>query len=115
MKNEKTQAEYRAEILDAAKDCVCADRNRQYGEPEDNFRIIGDLWGRYIAEACIDLSTEDGGCRVHIRPVDVANLMVLFKVGRAATADCQKSDTYVDMAGYAACAGGMIGVEGEAE
>ena len=114
MENEKTQAEMRAYVLDAAKSCVCADRNRQYGEPEDNFRIIGDLWGRYIAEACIELQ-DGGGCRVHIRPLDVANLMVLFKVGRAATAVCQKPDTYIDIAGYAACAAGMIDGEGATE
>ena len=110
----RTPIEKRAAVLDAAKGCVCSDRNRQYGEPEDNFRIIGDLWGRYIAEACVEL--QDDGCRVHIRPLDVANLMVLFKVGRAATAIDQKPDTYVDIAGYAACAAGMIeDDEGESE
>lgn len=33
--------------------------------------------------------------------------MILFKVGRAAAAMEDHRDTYVDIAGYAACAGGM--------
>jgi hypothetical protein len=35
-------------------------------------------------------------------------LMVLFKVARAATGINITKDTLVDIAGYAACAGGMI-------
>lgn len=30
----------RKEILEAAEQCVCHDRNEQYGEPENNFAVI---------------------------------------------------------------------------
>lgn len=30
--------------LDEAKKCVCMDRNQQYGEPEQNFTVIAQLW-----------------------------------------------------------------------
>ena len=30
----------RSEILDTAYGYVCADRNAQYGEPEDSFEVI---------------------------------------------------------------------------
>lgn len=101
----------REEILREAIRCVCSDRNQQYGEPEDSFRMIGDLWGRYIAEKCLDVWTDENGeacCHVEILPEDVALLMVLFKVCRGATGEKITKDTLVDIAGYAACAGGMI-------
>lgn len=37
----------REEILNAAKQCVCQDRNDQYGSPEDNFETIAGLWTMY--------------------------------------------------------------------
>lgn len=97
------RAELRRQILESAITCVCTDRNLQYGEPEDSFAVISKLWEVYMAAKCVGKERE-----VCILPEDVCNLMVLFKVGRGATAMEQKKDTYVDMAGYAACAGGMI-------
>lgn len=87
-------ADRRREILVDAAACVCTDRNLMYGEPEDNFRMIAGMWSAYLG---IPLGAED-----------VANMMILFKVGRAATAERTTRDTYVDIAGYAACAGGFI-------
>ncbi len=118
MDTNKTPAELRAEILDTARSCVCADRNLQYGEPEDSFRMIGELWGRYIAEKCLGLfigKDREPCCRVEIKPEDVAMLMVLFKVCRGATGEHITKDTLVDIAGYAACAAGMIDEEGDTE
>lgn len=40
----------RADILDKAKQCVCQDRDNQYGSPEDNFRIIAALWSVCLKE-----------------------------------------------------------------
>ena len=34
----------RAEILDKAKQCVCGQREKEYGSPEDNFLTIAKLW-----------------------------------------------------------------------
>ena len=40
-----------------------------------------------------------------ITPEDVAVMMMLFKIARYITADTPIVDTFVDIAGYAACAG----------
>ena len=34
----------RAEILAAAKRCVCGDREEDYGSPERNFKTIAIMW-----------------------------------------------------------------------
>lgn len=85
----------RAEILHEAKRCVCTDRNQQYGEPEDNFRIIAALWSVYLCARGFDEP---------LGPADVGAMMALFKLGRIATGG-GKADNFIDLAGYAACAG----------
>ena len=30
----------REEFLEAAKKCICGDRDKQYGKPEDNFQRV---------------------------------------------------------------------------
>lgn len=85
----------RAEILKAAERCVCTDRNQQYGEPEDNFRIIAALWNVYLFGR---------GAKAQLNPADIGAMMALFKLGRIATGG-NKADNFIDLAGYAACAG----------
>ena len=89
----------RAGILDAAKEIVTGERERQYGKPEDNFRMIGNLWEIYLKARCLD---RDGG--LDILPEDVAMMMSLLKIARIASGN-YKTDSFVDLAGYAACAG----------
>lgn len=43
----------RKEILEAAAACVCGDREEDYGTPEDNFRLIADLWSVYIKKNAV--------------------------------------------------------------
>lgn len=85
----------RADILKAAERCVCTDRNQQYGEPEDNFRIISMLWSVYLCAR---------GMEQPLGAADVGAMMALFKLGRIATGG-DKADNFIDLAGYAACAG----------
>ena len=91
---EKTTREY---ILREAARIVCGDRNAQYGEPEDSFRAIAEFWETYVREKCVTPGED-----VCIRSEDVAMMMVLLKVAR--TFGGTKADTYIDIAGYAACA-----------
>ena len=79
----------RESILDAAKRCVCGDREQDYGSPEDNFAVIAALWTAYTG--------------TDITPKDVAMMMALLKIARAKAGS--KLDTYIDLAGYAACGG----------
>ena len=81
----------RKNILTDAIGCVCNDREVQYGDPEDNFYRIAKLWNAYLGDNVVD-------------EVDVAMMMALLKVARAKTGR-NKADNFVDLAGYAACAG----------
>lgn len=89
----------RKEILEAATRCVCGDREQDYGTPEKNFELIGELWTTYLKAKCV--SPEADVC---INGEDVAMLMCLFKIARIATGR-GKADSFIDLAGYAACAG----------
>lgn len=77
----------RLDTLKAAADCVCGSREEDYGSPEDNFAVIAALWTAYTG--------------ADITPKDVAMMMALLKIARARAGS--KPDTYVDLAGYAAC------------
>jgi hypothetical protein len=88
----------RTDILDAAKRCVCGDREQDYGSPENNFSTIANLWTDYLlASRKIDLV--EG-----ISPVDVAAMLALLKIARIASGH-SKEDNWIDLAGYAACGG----------
>ncbi len=88
----------RSELLDAAKRCVCGQRERDYGTPEDNFQMIALLWSVYK--------------KAVFTPLDVAMMMSLLKVARIA-AGTATEDSFVDLAGYAACGGEIAAKEEE--
>lgn len=77
----------RLDTLKAAAECVCGSREEDYGSPEDNFAVIAGLWTAYTG--------------TDVTPKDVAMMMALLKIARAKAGS--KPDTYVDLAGYAAC------------
>lgn len=86
----------REEILDKAKACVCVDKENTYGKPEDNFAMIANFWSEYLFAKGILEEVIDSD--------DVAIMMALLKIARIATGKA-KEDNYIDLAGYAACAG----------
>lgn len=98
----------RSEILEAARTCVCSQREQDYGTPEDNFETIGLLWGVYLRAAHPELAKVMA--TNHIIAKDVAAMMALLKVARIATGS--SPDSFVDLAGYAACAGEIAAKEG---
>ena len=79
----------RATILREAEQCVCGHREQDYGSPEDNFARIAGLWSAYL--------------HAEISALDVAMLMALLKIARVKGG--QTHDSFVDLAGYAACGG----------
>lgn len=89
----------RASILEAARKCVCGEREGEYGTPEDNFAHIANLWETYLLRACVV-----DGCFFQIQPEDVATMMALMKLCRMMGGQF-KYDNYVDACGYLACAG----------
>ena len=78
----------RAETLEKARECVCGQRQEDYGSLEDNFRVIANLWAVYKD---IPFST-----------TDVAMMMALLKIARIKSGT-GTDDSFVDLAGYAAC------------
>ena len=84
----------REEVLDEAKKCVCGRREQDYGSPESNFALIADFWTRYLGVA--------------VTPVDVAMMMALLKIARIKNGG-GTGDSFVDLAGYAACGGELKG------
>ena len=86
----------RAEILEKARVCVCGERETDYGSPENNFKTRADLWSAYTGHS--------------YTPVDVAMMMALLKVARIKGGG--SDDSFVDLAGYAACGGEIFGRQG---
>lgn len=78
----------RKETLDRAEQCVCGQREGEYGTPEDNFGVIAKLWTTYLGH--------------NITPQDVAICMMLLKIARIKSGNAT-SDSFIDIAGYAAC------------
>lgn len=71
---------------------INGERQDRYGNPEDTFKIIGDLWGAYLR--ALEPSMPP------ILPEDVANMMALMKMARIVGGKyCIDND--VDMLGYA--------------
>ena len=73
---------------------VCGHREQDYGTPEDSFGMIAQLWSAYMKK--------------EVSASDVAVMMGLLKVARLAS-NPQHMDSWVDLAGYAACGGEING------
>lgn len=86
----------REEILDAAKCCVCGDREQDNGSPERNFEVIANLWADYLQARGVEID--------FLEPTDVAAMLALLKIARIASGHA-KEDNWIDLAGYAACGG----------
>lgn len=84
----------REEILERTKEIITGDRKNDYGDAEDNFGSIADLWNAYLGERL----------KVLIDPVDVANMMILLKMARIKSGH-GKADNWIDICGYAALGG----------
>lgn len=80
----------RSRILADAKSIVCKGREQEYGGPEDSFSVIAKLWSDYTDH--------------HFDAHDVAIMMSLLKIARL-KANPRHRDSWVDLAGYAACGG----------
>lgn len=85
----------RASILEAARVCVCGEREGEYGTPEDSFSTIARLWSAYCEDR--DFSADDVAC-----------MMALLKIARIAH-NPGHMDSWVDGCGYLACGAEIAG------
>lgn len=86
----------RKEVLACADKCVNGQREQDYGTPEQNFQTIANMWGAYMG--------------ISFTPVDVAMMMSLLKIARIKSGG-GTGDSFVDLAGYAACGGELAELE----
>jgi hypothetical protein len=79
----------RTRCLGEAATIITGQRDAQYGGPEENFTRIAKLWSVIFG--------------IEVTQEDVAMAMVAVKVARYASKSGFQPDTWVDIAGYAAC------------
>lgn len=80
----------REDVLNSAKQAVLSDRNTSYGNPEDNFKDISDMWNIYMKN--LNRPT---------LPHDEAIHQIIVKICRIKQSP-EKFDHWVDIAGYSA-------------
>ena len=76
-------------LLDDAARIVSGARETTYGGPEKSFTTIAALWSAYAG--------------LQLAPHDVAAMQALVKLARIKGSRGEHRDSWVDLAGYAAC------------
>lgn len=94
----ETPAALRAAFLKAVEGMVCKDRSATHGDAEDNFADIAAFW---------NIFTRHRKEPVQFTPQDVAAFMIMVKLSRLMSTP-NHMDHWHDIAGYAACAGGIL-------
>ena len=79
----------RQAILDEARDAITGEREDAYGGPEQSFTTIAKFWSAYLDR--------------FIETQDVAAMLALLKLARIKHSEGQHRDSWIDLAGYAAC------------
>lgn len=91
----------RKDVLDRAAAAV-GERDTHYGQPEDNFLRIARRWSVHLVNRF--------GVDVTLAPADVAIMMADLKLARLEKTP-QHEDSWVDLAGYAACGGEVAALD----
>lgn len=92
----------RQRVMKEAEKCVCGNREQDYGTPEDSFGRIAALWTAYMSNNSIADTVFSAS--------DVSIMLALLKIARLAN-NPEHMDSWVDLAGYAACGGEIAGRE----
>lgn len=88
-------------VLEEALSIVFGAREKAYGHPRDDFARIASLWNGYM------------GGKFGVTPftaTDVPHMMVLLKMARLMETPDHR-DSIVDIAGYAATAARVVGLD----
>lgn len=83
----------RGSVLNEAHRVITQDRQDQYGNAEDSFKLIAELWSPWLG--------------ITVSGYDVAMMMALLKVARA-RGNPGQLDNFVDGAGYLALAAEQV-------
>ena len=82
-------------ILEEAQRLIRGDREQEYGDVSVSFERIAKMWSAYLG--------------TDVNETDVASMMIMLKTSR--TRNGYHRDSFVDIAGYAALAGVVVGGE----
>jgi hypothetical protein len=93
-----------SEILTTAAQLVGGDRERTHGSKLQNHQAIADVWNGILKARARWRPAEDP-----LDARDVALMMIGLKVARA-YGGAHNPDDYIDMAGYAGCAGEIAAI-----
>lgn len=88
--------EFSRTVLDEARDIIYGDREKTYGSPDKNLRIIAKMWTAYL-EGRLNMRS----LPVDINAEDVCWMMNLLKTARASH-DQGHPDNRTDAIGYLA-------------
>jgi len=86
-----------SDICSTAAKIVGGERGTNYGDKLENHNNIARLWNAYMLSRPLPDTL--------LNAEDVALMMLLLKIARAGSGYVE--DNYVDMAGYAGCAGAI--------
>jgi len=84
------------DVLDKAKDIIQGDRNLRYGDPKINFQRIIKGWELILGH--------------EITPDQYGMMMLWMKMARLQE-DPRHIDSWIDIAGYAACTAEVMNVD----
>lgn len=82
-----TKPESKTNCLGKARDIVHGDREKTYGDPGKNLRLIAQYWSAHTG--------------ITITETDVCIMMMLLKIARLRN-DPEHDDSWIDIIGYAA-------------
>jgi hypothetical protein len=82
--------------LNEAHAIINGERQDTYRNPEDSFLVIAQYWSNYLQQVY-------NSDHHHLRALDVAHMMMLFKIARCSGQKTRR-DNYIDIQVYAAIA-----------
>lgn len=97
----------RERLLEQVGAAVLQDRNQAYGNPEDNFKNIAEVWNWYLKGKPTHATSAEEPVNITLDGLDIAHMMTLLKMARLKT-NRTHEDSMVDAAGYQACAADFV-------
>lgn len=97
MSDETSRYTHRKTLLQEAEKIVSVERNKSYGEPDEDFKRIAAI------ASAMGFRIDAGGDELRdLRSDDVAKFMIALKLSRLMWSPDHR-DSWLDIAGYAAC------------
>jgi hypothetical protein len=95
---------HRSNLLQEAEKIITVDRNKSYGEPDEDFQRIAAIASAMGFRVLKTVERPDGDTSefVALAGSDVARFMIALKLSRLAWNSTHR-DSWLDLAGYAAC------------